>query len=121
MWHDQVRARGGNSWVAPVLVGEARCSEAREVSVTVRVFFVCYNQCRCHYHRNFQLRVEALVIYYIVPHTLLPGVQVSCSFCATSLRGVMPGIRLRSQSECIAAVPLSCSVYQRRGVASFFA
>jgi hypothetical protein len=31
----QVRARGGNSWVAPALVGEAKCSEGREVSVTV--------------------------------------------------------------------------------------
>ena len=51
-----VRARGGNSWVAPSLVGEAGVSEGREVSVT--------------------LRMEGLVLYYIVPHTLLPGVQV---------------------------------------------
>ena len=40
-WHDtQVRARGGNSWVAPALVGEAKCSEGREVSVTV-------SPCKC--------------------------------------------------------------------------
>jgi hypothetical protein len=51
-----VRARGGNSWVAPSLVGEAGASEGREVSLT--------------------LRLEGLVLYYIVPHTLLPGVQV---------------------------------------------
>jgi hypothetical protein len=31
----QVRARGGNSWAAPILVGEARCSEGREVGVSV--------------------------------------------------------------------------------------
>ena len=80
---EQVRARGGNSWVAPALVCEGKCSEGREVSVSVsqRMSRGCSRDCRRCRQRPLQLRVEGLVIYYLVPHTLLPGVQVNAAMC----------------------------------------
>lgn len=59
--------------------------------------------------------MEALVIYYIVPHTLLPGVQVSCSALDMSMRSVMLGSRPRSQSGCIAAALWNCSACLHQG------
>ena len=66
-------------------------------------------------HHNHQLRMEALVIYYIVPHTLLPGVQVSRSALDISMRSVMLGSRPRSQSGCIAAALWNCSACRHQG------
>jgi hypothetical protein len=66
-------------------------------------------------HHNHQLRMEALVIYYIVPHTLLPGVQVSCSALDISMRSVMLVSRPRSQSGCIAAALWNCSACRHQG------
>ena len=66
-------------------------------------------------HHNHQLRMEALVIYYIVPHTLLPGVQVSCSALDIPMRSVMLVSRPRSQSGCIAAALWNCSACRHQG------
>jgi hypothetical protein len=57
---------------------------------------------RRHGHRLHQLRVEGLVIYYMVPHTLLPGVQarrVTCDFCHTKSDGMQAPFSIRVYSS----------------------